>query len=74
MKYLRKFNEERDEEDEEYEIPTKGPDDQDVAHYEVIRKNGNHYLKVSTDDDTYYTKVMNQYEFDNKFRSYGGEQ
>lgn len=64
MKYLRKFNERREEEDEEYVFPDKGPNNQDVSHWEIVRKDGSTYLKVSTDDDTYYTKMINQEKFD----------
>jgi hypothetical protein len=59
MNHLKRFNEKREEEEEEWIPPTRGPASQDVSHWEIVIENGKSYLKISTDDDTYYTEVKN---------------
>ncbi len=56
---IRRFNEKREEEEEPWTPPIKGPDKQDVAHWEIVIEHGQPFLKISTDDDTYYVSVKN---------------
>jgi hypothetical protein len=60
MKNIKKFNERREEEEEESYDSFKGPDKQDVSHWEIVRKHGKSYLKISTDDDVYFTEVKSE--------------
>lgn len=63
MNNLRRINE---DEEEEYDN-VKGESDQDIRHWEVILKYGKPFLKISTDDDTYYCDLMTQYRFNSSY-------
>lgn len=60
---LRARQVEKDKEEREMKEIKGGPI-QDAVHWEIIIENGVPYLKVATDDDYYYVKMMCQKKFD----------
>lgn len=60
---MRRFQAEEEQKKLEKE-EVKGEPEQDISHWEIIIENGVPYLKVATDDDYYYVKMMCQKRFD----------